>query len=162
MLLMDASTKYIFCYTIREYQREREEHNMAVMQMVVVVVFVLCNCLAMVSNILEASKVEAVRITQVSNLLVTINSSINIFIYCVFGKRFRLELKRLISKVPCATIQWKLCPNPSNRFKTMLKKTPEPAAYYTRDRVTIVVSVPIETSIHQQTTMTETVTAQEV
>ena len=44
----------------------------------------------------------------------------------------------------------------------MLKKTPEPAAYYTRDRVTIVVSVPIETSIHQQTTMTETVTAQEV
>ena len=33
---------------------------------------------------------------QVSNLLVTINSSVNLFVYCVFGERFRNELKRMI------------------------------------------------------------------
>ena len=33
---------------------------------------------------------------QVSNLLVTVNSSVNLFIYCVFGTRFRNELKKLL------------------------------------------------------------------
>ena len=33
---------------------------------------------------------------QVSNLLVTVNSSVNLFVYCVFGERFRNELKMLI------------------------------------------------------------------
>ena len=33
---------------------------------------------------------------QVSNLLVTINSSVNLFVYCVFGERFRNELKKMI------------------------------------------------------------------
>ena len=31
-----------------------------------------------------------------SNLLVTINSSVNLFVYCVFGERFRNELKKMI------------------------------------------------------------------
>ena len=33
---------------------------------------------------------------QVSNLLVTINSSVNLFVYCVFGERFRNELKKML------------------------------------------------------------------
>ena len=33
---------------------------------------------------------------QVSNLLVTVNSSVNLFVYCVFGERFRNELKKMI------------------------------------------------------------------
>ena len=32
---------------------------------------------------------------QVSNLLVTFNSSVNLLIYCIFGKKFRREMKRL-------------------------------------------------------------------
>ena len=35
-------------------------------------------------------------VSQVSNLLVTVNSSVNLFVYCVFGERFRNELKRMI------------------------------------------------------------------
>ena len=63
--------------------------------MVVVLVFVICNCLAMVSNILELFEVEAVSVTMVSNFLVTLNSSVNLFVYCAFGERFRAEIKRL-------------------------------------------------------------------
>ena len=35
-------------------------------------------------------------VSQVSNLLVTVNSSVNLIIYCVFGERFRTELKMII------------------------------------------------------------------
>ena len=35
-------------------------------------------------------------VSQVSNLLVTVNSSVNLFVYCVFGERFRKELKKMI------------------------------------------------------------------
>ena len=65
--------------------------------MVVVAVFVLCNILAMVSNILEMMNLDGFYIITVSNLLVTINSSVNILIYCTFGLTFRNELKRIIS-----------------------------------------------------------------
>lgn len=37
---------------------------------------------------------------QVSNLLVTLNSSVNLFIYCGFGKQFRKELKKLFHLNP--------------------------------------------------------------
>ena len=40
-------------------------------------------------------QVSAAAMTQVSNLLVTLNSSVNLFIYCGFGGKFRRELKRL-------------------------------------------------------------------
>ena len=142
----------ILCFITREYQVEREEQNMAVMQMVVVLVFVLCNCLAMVSNILEAFSVDAVPLTQVSNLLVTINSSINIFIYCAFGKKFRLELKRLIAKVFCPITRCNLYSNSSTSFKSTLKGDPQPAAYYTRGKVTICTSLPLDTTINRTAT----------
>ena len=67
--------------------------------MVVVSVFVVCNCLAMVSNILELFQISAVSVTMVSNLLVTLNSSVNLFIYCTFGERFRKEIKRLANQI---------------------------------------------------------------
>ena len=67
--------------------------------MVVVLVFVICNCLAMVSNILELFEVCAVSLTLVSNFLVTLNSSVNLFIYCAFGERFRNEIKRLAKHI---------------------------------------------------------------
>ena len=67
--------------------------------MVVVLVFVICNCLAMVSNILELFEVHAVSVTMVSNFLVTLNSAVNLFIYCAFGERFRNEIKRLAKQI---------------------------------------------------------------
>ena len=69
------------------------------MQMVVVFVFVVCNCLAMVSNILELFQVDAVYVLMISNFLVTLNSSVNLFIYCAFGERFRNEIKRILNQM---------------------------------------------------------------
>ena len=120
-------------FFIREEQLEREQQSLAIMQMVVVLIFVLCNCLAMVSNILEAFKVEAVPLTQVSNLLVTINSSINLFVYCVFGKRFRLELKQLLSI--CLPACGK-CPKVMVRLPNSIPCN-EPTVCYTANNVTI-------------------------
>ena len=68
------------------------------MQMVVVLVFVSCNFLAMLCNIFELFGIDAVNVTFVSNFLVTLNHSVNLFIYCTFGERFRKELKRVMKK----------------------------------------------------------------
>ena len=67
--------------------------------MVVVSVFFLCNCLAMIANILEYFNIDAVSVIIVSNLLVTINSSVNLFIYCAFGERFRKEISRMAHQI---------------------------------------------------------------
>ena len=66
------------------------------MQMVVVIVFMICNFLAMLCNIFELFDISAVNVTFVSNFLVTLNHSVNLFIYCAFGERFRKELKRMM------------------------------------------------------------------
>ena len=133
---------YVIIFIYREYQLKREQQNLAVMQMVVVVVFVLCNCLAMISNILEAFKIEAVPLTHVSNLLVTINSSINIFIYCTFRKRFRLELKRLIIKATRIFTTCIICSKISSKFQTIVKFRNEPPVYYATTTSAICISFP--------------------
>ena len=68
------------------------------MQMVVVLVFVTCNFFAMLCNIFELFGIDAVNVTFLSNFLVTLNHSVNLFIYCAFGERFRKELKREMKK----------------------------------------------------------------
>ena len=82
----------------RQQIEEREQHGLAIMQMVVVLVFVTCNFLAMLCNIFELFGIDAVNVTFVSNFLVTLNHSVNLFIYCAFGERFRKELKRVMKK----------------------------------------------------------------
>ena len=59
------------------------------MLMIVVLIFVACNAPAMASNLVEAFGGEAIELTQISNLLVVLNSSVNIMIYCTFGMKFR-------------------------------------------------------------------------
>lgn len=61
------------------------------MLLMVVLVFFICNLLALLVNVLELLDfVELVaKLGNVSNLLVIINSSGNILIYCTFGKKFR-------------------------------------------------------------------------
>lgn len=100
----------------RERLEENEQQNLAIMLMVVVLIFVICNALAMIANILDMLNFNAASLTkvswlasawdsqfalicctnlQISNLLVTLNSSVNLFIYCGFGRKFRRELKKL-------------------------------------------------------------------
>ena len=116
---------------------EHEQQSLAVMLMVVVIVFVFCNVLAMVSNMLDALKIDAVPVTQVSNLLVTINSSINLFIYCAFGKRFRKELGSLIKDSHRRITRPGLCSKKEPNLDTSQKKVYVPRVYYSHKSVTV-------------------------
>ncbi|XP_055644320.1 FMRFamide receptor [Toxorhynchites rutilus septentrionalis] len=78
----------------RERQRlsrsEKREIGLATMLICVVIVFLLCNLPAMVINIMEAvySDINDY-LVKTSNLLVTINSSVNFIIYVIFGEKFK-------------------------------------------------------------------------
>lgn len=76
----------------RERQRlsrlQRKEIGLATMLLCVVVVFFLCNILALVNNLLECFYgILFDELIKVSNLLVTINSSVNFVIYVIFGEK---------------------------------------------------------------------------
>ncbi|KAF0773998.1 FMRFamide receptor [Aphis craccivora] len=84
----------------RERQRlsrlQKKEIGLATMLLCVVVVFLLCNVWALISNVVEAFYGIIVdHLVKVSNLLVTINSSVNFVIYVIFGEKF----KRLFFKL---------------------------------------------------------------
>lgn len=55
----------------------------------VVIVFFLCNILAFIVNVLEMFGIEDFYLTMTNNFLVTVNSSVNFIIYCIFGQKFR-------------------------------------------------------------------------
>lgn len=78
---------------------QRREIGLATMLLCVVVVFFLCNILALVTNVLEASyDIILEPLVKTSNLLVTINSSVNFIIYVIFGEKF----KRLFLRLFCS------------------------------------------------------------
>lgn len=91
---------------VRKANRERQklsrlqkkEIGLATMLLCVVVVFFICNILALIANVLEAFYGLIVdKMVKTSNLLVTINSSVNFIIYVIFGEKF----KRLFFKLFC-------------------------------------------------------------
>ncbi|CAG0898681.1 unnamed protein product, partial [Cyprideis torosa] len=78
---------------------ERREIGYAVMILCIVIVFFICNSLAFVVNILEKQEAESIKVVvsylvPISNLLVSVNSSANFVIYCIFGQKFQLLLLR--------------------------------------------------------------------
>lgn len=78
---------------------QRREIGLATMLLCVVMVFFLCNVLSLVLNLLEASyNIIYQSLVKTSNLLVTINSSVNFVIYVIFGEKF----KRLFLKLFCS------------------------------------------------------------
>ena len=72
---------------------QRKEMSLAMMLICVVIVFFLCNILAFSVNILELSGYVTFthfdNLVKFSNLLVTVNSSANFIIYCIFGQKFK-------------------------------------------------------------------------
>nr|CAH0113098.1 unnamed protein product [Daphnia galeata] len=82
---------------VREANRERSlltnsqkrEIGLATMLLCVVAVFFIFNILAMVVNIFEVANILVDEMTRVSNLLVSVNSSVNFVIYCIFGDKFQ-------------------------------------------------------------------------
>ena len=83
--LLDTNTKVIFATHISG----------------VVVVFFVCNVLALVVNILELMSIAITPLTQTSNLLVTLNSSVNFIIYIIYGEKFQ----RIFLQMFCHTQQ---------------------------------------------------------
>lgn len=82
---------------------QRREIGLATMLMCVVLVFFACNVLPLVINIIESFQIRIDadlldRMIKTSNLLVTINSSINFIIYVIFGEKF----KRLFLMLFCS------------------------------------------------------------
>lgn len=79
---------------------QQKEIGLATMLMVVVIAFFLCNVLALVVNILELNQINMMPLNNVSNMLITLNSSLNFIIYCIFGEKF----KRIFFRLFCPTI----------------------------------------------------------
>lgn len=78
---------------------ERREIGLATMLLCVVVAFILCNMLALYSNFMEAFFNHTdMRIVNISNLLVTLNSSVNFIIYVIFGEKFKRIFLQLFCK----------------------------------------------------------------
>ncbi len=76
--------------------------KLAVMLMIVVLVFLICNVLPFIVNIMELFSLSYKPLTEISNLLVAINSSVNIFIYTMFGEKFQRQLVRYLGRFcPC-------------------------------------------------------------
>lgn len=77
---------------------QKKEIGLATMLLCVVVVFFICNILALVANVMEAFYDTVIdQLIKTSNLLVTINSSVNFIIYVIYGEKF----KRLFLKLFC-------------------------------------------------------------
>ncbi|XP_046462661.1 FMRFamide receptor-like isoform X2 [Daphnia pulex] len=68
---------------------QKREIGLATMLLCVVAVFFIFNILAMVVNIFEVANILVDEMTRVSNLLVSVNSSVNFVIYCIFGDKFQ-------------------------------------------------------------------------
>ena len=76
-------------------RNQRQERKMALMMMTIVIVFVTCNIFSSVVWILffnfkEVCQVTIAYLWSTSLLLETLNSSVNVIIYAVFNKKFRI------------------------------------------------------------------------
>uniref|UniRef100_A0A336L365 CSON002596 protein n=1 Tax=Culicoides sonorensis TaxID=179676 RepID=A0A336L365_CULSO len=84
---------------LRISRSEKREISLAMMLICVVIVFLLCNILALLLNILEAFfHMTLDNVNHVSNLLVTINSSVNFIIYVIFGEKFKRIFFAMVCK----------------------------------------------------------------
>ncbi|XP_064641248.1 FMRFamide receptor-like [Lineus longissimus] len=77
--------------------RTSRENNLTIMVIVVVLVFLICQILAMIDNIYLTTVPHAqlmtneyfIRFNGISTDMVCLNSAINFLLYCVFGNKFR-------------------------------------------------------------------------
>ena len=76
-------------------RNQRQERKMALMMMTIVIVFVTCNIFSslvwiLFFNFKEDCKFTIAYLWSTSVLLETLNSSVNVIIYAVFNKKFRI------------------------------------------------------------------------
>ena len=76
-------------------RNQRQDRKMALMMMTIVIVFVTCNIFStlvwiLFFNFKEDCKFTIAYLWSTSLLLETLNSSVNVIIYAVFNKKFRI------------------------------------------------------------------------
>lgn len=82
-------------------RHQRREIGLATMLLCVVIVFLVCNILPLVSNVYENVYVNPPNwLIQTGNLLVTFNSGVNFVIYVIFGRKFKRIFLKLFCHVP--------------------------------------------------------------
>ncbi|XP_037073819.1 FMRFamide receptor-like [Pollicipes pollicipes] len=110
-------------------RRQEKEIGLATMLFAIVLLFMVCNSLSFVINIIELlnnSDMQIVeeagmeRIADFSNLLININSSSNFIIYCIFGQKFR----RLFLRLFCRRLLQRRCGGADNADDVSVAATP--------------------------------------
>lgn len=85
---------------IKLTNRERQDIKLTTMLFSVVIAFLCCNFLAVLTNVLETFYgTYNDRLTKASNFFVTVNSSVNFIIYVVLVKKFRLILLQQVKSL---------------------------------------------------------------
>ncbi|XP_058803415.1 FMRFamide receptor-like [Phymastichus coffea] len=78
---------------------QRREIGLASMLLCVVVVFLVCNVLPLVTNVYENFYTNPPAwLVQTGNLLVTFNSGVNFVIYVIFGRKFKRVFLRIFCR----------------------------------------------------------------
>ncbi|XP_067651619.1 FMRFamide receptor-like isoform X2 [Haliotis asinina] len=92
------------------------EHNLTIMLVAVIVLFLVCQFPSIIDNILLASTDQVQRLTNMHynkfyimcTLMVEINSATNFIMYCVFGKKFRMVFLHIFGcKKVQSTLQYR-------------------------------------------------------
>ena len=80
-------------------QEQEQDFSIALMLMSVVVVFLFCNTVRLVFRMAKfvGYRIDA-DIGLVSNVFLVFNSSVNILLYCMFGKKFRQEFFKIFCR----------------------------------------------------------------
>ena len=87
-------------------QSSSDENNITLVMIVIIIAFVVCQIPATINRILYYIIDHEKLLTctpyhvyfQMSNLLLLVNSSINVFIYCLFRKQFQHKLRMLFGR----------------------------------------------------------------
>ncbi|XP_043214314.1 FMRFamide receptor-like [Amphibalanus amphitrite] len=94
-------------------RQQQREIGLATLLFAIVLLFLTCNSLAFVINIIELARSTSsfdldgatlAVLTDVSTLLVNISSASNFFLYCIFGRKFR----RLFLRIFCGAVRRKI------------------------------------------------------
>lgn len=85
--------------------KEMQDIKLTTMLFCVVIVFLTCQFLAVLTNILETFKgIHDDRLTKLSNFFVTLNSSVNFIIYVVLVRKFRIIFIRQFKALFCCEV----------------------------------------------------------
>lgn len=104
---------------IKLTSKEMQDIKLTTMLFCVVIVFLACNFLAVLTNILETFyQVHNDPLTKFSNFLVTINSSVNFIIYVVLVRKFRVIFIRQVKSF----LHMKDTSNPRDKFCRQLTR----------------------------------------